>query len=115
MPTRGSEAGLTEAAGRRRVRVRVPASFTSWLIARKARRARFTDSESGKWGWRAGSMIATLVPLASRLVYLPRMPLLKSRLGRGPSGSGLADFFILFSLSRGGDACADKACAGVGF
>jgi hypothetical protein len=47
--------------------------------------------------------------LASRLLYLPRTPLLKSRLGRSASGSRLGNFLILFSLSRGGDAgCASS-------
>jgi len=59
-----------------------------------ARRALFTDSESGKWSCRAGSMTARFVPLGSWLKYLPRMPLLKSMSGRSASGSGLGDFFI---------------------
>jgi hypothetical protein len=58
-------------------------------------------------------MMATFVPLASRLLYLPRMPLLKSRLGRAASGSRLGDFFILFLLGRGGDAGTNEAHAGV--
>lgn len=58
-------------------------------------------------------MMAIFVPLASRLLYLPRTPLLKSRSGRSASGSRLDDFFILFSLGRGGDAGTNEAHAGV--
>src|SRR5258708_34339844 len=41
-------------------------------MARKARRALFTDSESGKCSTISGSRIATFVPCWSKLAYLPR-------------------------------------------
>jgi hypothetical protein len=56
------------------------------------------------WGTRFCGGCQTWANRPSRLLYLPRTPLLKSRLGRSASGSRLDEFFLLFLLGRGGDA-----------
>src|SRR5258708_20439060 len=70
-------------------------------MARKARRALFTDSESGKCSTISGSRIATFVPCWSRLAYLPRTAV---GLAAVPEVSG---FFIEFSLGWSSEPGAD--------
>ncbi len=60
-------------------------------------------------------MMTAFVPCWSRLKYLPRTPLLKSRLGRGAKGSSSEDFFILSYLGCGSRTGTDEADAGDGF
>src|SRR5438270_10822605 len=70
-------------------------------MARKARRALFTDSESGKCSTISGSRIATFVPCWSRLAYFPRTVV---GLAAVPEVSGC---FIEFSLGWSSEPDAD--------
>ena len=58
------------------------------MIPASARRARFTEAESGKTSNTSGSNTTKLLPAANRLAYLPDIPVLKSY-STCISGSGL--------------------------
>ena len=75
----------------------------------RPRSASLTDSESGKASSRSGAMITTFVPCRMRWWYLPRTPLLKSRLGLGASGLSASGLFILFSLGCGDGTGSDES------
>jgi len=85
----------------------VPGFLLAILI--NARKASFTDSESGNTSATSEDSTTTLLPSAKRCTYLPRTPWLKSY-SSSMSGSRLAlgAFFILFSFACSSDSCADN-------
>jgi len=79
-------------------------------IATSARRASFTDFESGKASANSGSRSTTLVPRRYLSTYLPRTPPEKSYsalISRAPRLEG--GFFVVASFMLRRRACADQA------
>jgi len=89
------------------------------IIFASARSASFTAVDVGNMSATSGSKTTTFVPSAKRAAYLPRTPFEKSYSGRISSPDfvrGVLDvFFIMSSLTLGGESYGDDSDALVSF